>query len=289
MISRRSRILIVGVSGQVGYQLLKELYKQDKYELYGSYYTYDYIKTLIPSKINIKRDFLYFDEKFDIIYIPAYPTNVDSCEKSSTGREFNNKLSILLGKQLQAKVIFFSTDYVFSDGIFNETNFPCPKNEYGLNKFQMEHYILANFNNPLIIRTSGIYGLENQQKNFVYRVLSSSFVKIPIDQYNRPTYCPDLVIKTIKLVDENKSGIYHISGPDYLSRYGFAKKICKIFNIDDERLCGVDSKVLNQPAYRPSVNLTTIHDCPETTSIDKGLKEFYEKYKSGFGRGFYEE
>lgn len=270
--SPRPKVLIVGASGQVGFQLLADLYKQNKYELSGTYNSYNISSTISYNKhhITLHKDLILEKDYFDVIYIPAYPTNVDLCETNKTADIFNYQLKLFLQYQKNAKIIFFSTDYIFDDGIRNEIDFPYPLNRYGLCKLQMEHYILANHKDSLIIRTSGVYGAELQRKNFVYRIISSYESQVPLDQYNCPTYCPDLVSKTIKLVEENSSGIYHIAGPDYINRYVFAKKICRVFDIDDEKIWGI--KTFEQEAKRPSVNLVSIKNLQDKTiNVDDGL------------------
>lgn len=285
---KRKKVLIIGASGQVGFQLLKNLYLQDKYELTGTYHKFDWIRAFIPTDqygINWENNFFNIEIKrnyFDIIYIPAYATNVDECEDLES-LIINEQIKNIVSYNPAAKIIFFSTDYIFDNGVYDEFDMPNPINRYGFFKLQMEHYILANCENPLIIRTAGVYGFDMQHKNFVYRILSSpksdKEILIPVDQFNCPTYSPNLVEKTIKLVEEDASGIYHISGPDYLNRYEFTKKICKIFNISDEKICAVKTNMLNQKALRPSVNLiTTKLKRSAHTSVNDGLELFKEEY-----------
>ena len=74
---------------------------------------------------------------------------------------------------------------------------------------------------------------------------------IPNDQIGSPTYVKDLAEISIKLVEENKNGIYNVAGPDLCSRYVFALKIAHSFGLNENLIKPISTEQLKQPAKRP--------------------------------------
>ena len=53
-----------------------------------------------------------------------------------------------------------------------------------------------------------------------------------IDQYNNPALIDEVVAAIAKLIELDEEGIFHVTGPENLSRYEFAMKIAKVFEFD---------------------------------------------------------
>ena len=53
-----------------------------------------------------------------------------------------------------------------------------------------------------------------------------------VDEFRTPTYAPDLADALLELVDLDYEGLLHLSGPQRLSRYGFAVKLATAFGLD---------------------------------------------------------
>ena len=74
-----------------------------------------------------------------------------------------------------------------------------------------------------------IFGPETQGKNFVYavvkNVLTKQRVKCLKDEISCPTYSRDLANTTMTLIDTDSSGIFHCTGPEYLSKADWGRKI----------------------------------------------------------------
>jgi dTDP-4-dehydrorhamnose reductase len=52
------------------------------------------------------------------------------------------------------------------------------------------------------------------------------------DLYGSPTLIDDVALGIVRAAEKERSGIYHISGPDMLSRFDFATRIAKVFSLD---------------------------------------------------------
>jgi len=145
-----------------------------------------------------------------------------------------------VAKEIGAKVIFISTDYVF-DGTkeyFVESDIPNPLNVYGVSKLAGENLIKIANEDYYIIRTSWLFGIHKSGKgnNFVTLMLekekNGENIKVVDDQFGSPTYTYDLALKIKELVDKNVlPGMYHITNSGSCSWHEFTQKIFELSNL----------------------------------------------------------
>jgi dTDP-4-dehydrorhamnose reductase len=138
-------------------------------------------------------------------------------------------------RQADARLIHFSTDYVF-DGLagraYTEDDAPRPMGAYAVSKLAGELYARAYLDKPLIIRTSGVYGpggLDTARGNFVELMLRLAGQGQPIrvveDHVASPTFAPALASRTADLVEKGVHGIVHAGGGTPISWFEWAVKI----------------------------------------------------------------
>lgn len=191
----------------------------------------------------------------------AAMTNVDRCE---TERQLAWDLNVTLvenlsriSRVLDAKMVHISTDYVFdgTKGPYTETSVPNPINYYGKSKLAGENTCVAGNSNTLIIRTNVIYGPPRERPDFVRWVLdaldSATPIRVVDDQIGNPTYVDDLAEVIMRLGMSRRTGIYHVGGADFLSRFDFALKIAEFFKLDPGIIRRVSTAELAQTAKRP--------------------------------------
>jgi dTDP-4-dehydrorhamnose reductase len=162
-------------------------------------------------------------------------------------------------------LIYFSTDFVFdgNEGLNDENSQPNPINEYGHQKLLSEIYIQNNLNKYAIIRTSSVYGNEEQEKNFICRLLKNLkqniVATIPKDEQCTPTYNKDISKYAIDIALNHGNGIYHVVGPQLTNRYKFALDAARIFGFDTNLIKPILSSDLKRAALRPlNAGLSTI-------------------------------
>jgi dTDP-4-dehydrorhamnose reductase len=263
------KILVTGANGLLG-QKVTEIFKhesdhvltltdlQDKAEEPKGY---DYFTMDITKKEDVKDAV----KKYlpDIIINTAAYTNVDGSE---TERELSWKVNvdavknfIIASRINSSKIIHISTDYVFDgrSGNYDESSKPAPLSYYGKSKLASENALISSGNNYVILRTMIIYGTgKNLRPNFalwlVDMLCNKQPVKIVDDQFGMPTMVDDLGWGLLKIVDLGKSGIYHLSGSEYLSRYEFAVKLANVFGYDENLIMPVKTSDLSQAAERPA-------------------------------------
>lgn len=196
-----------------------------------------------------------------VIINTAAMTNVDACEMDrGTAWQINVALVehlARLARVTDAHLIHFSTDYVFdgSRGPYIETDIPSPINYYGKTKLAGENTCLSLNPDATVVRTNVLYGPSPAHTDFVRWVLTSmesgTDVQVVSDQFSNPTYIDDLAEAVVRIVLRKRTGVYHVGGADYLSRYDFAIKIANFFKIDSSALKPVTTTELAQPARRP--------------------------------------
>lgn len=191
----------------------------------------------------------------------AAMTNVDKCESDrQTAWDMNVTLVenlARLTRTIDAKLVQISTDYVFdgTKGPYSETSVPNPISYYGKSKLAGENVCMAGNTNAVIVRTNIIYGPPRERPDFVRWVLDALESRTPIrvvdDQIGNPTYVDDLAEVIMRLALSTRTGVYHVGGADYLSRYEFALRIAEFFTLDPSIIARVTTAELAQPARRP--------------------------------------
>ena len=231
------RLLVLGGTGQVGYELQRSLSTLGE--------------VLAPTQNDISL-MLSADElegkltalRPDIVINAAAYTAVDQAEtEKEKAYQINavapGLLAIYCEKQ-QIPLIHFSTDYVF-DGSKNqpwkETDTPNPINVYGETKLAGENVIRATRAPHLILRTSWVYGARG--KNFFNTMkrlaAEKSSLSIVNDQLGAPTWSRHLADAVAQLIAmagkqgpgfwQTHSGTYHLTNAGEISWYAFAQAI----------------------------------------------------------------
>jgi len=280
------KYLIIGGTGVIGYKILQNIRKEDssvkftflnnKQILKNSHFLN--IENLIETKNLIKKI------SPDIVIHCSALSNIDFCENNKKKAESINVLgtkNIVEGcKESNSKIVYISTSFVF-DGKkkYSENDNTSPSTFYGFTKFKGEE-IIKDSNLPfLILRTDQPYSwIEQwQHTNSVIRVIDSLkkkkiFYEVN-DWYNVPTYVPDFVNATMKLMKLKKEGVFHVSGSDFLNRYDWAILTAKIFQLNPDLIKSINSSSLNLSAKRVNGNLSNEKLFRETGIKMRGIKE----------------
>lgn len=228
------KVLVTGVNGQLGYDVVKEL-KQRGHQVVGV----DRKEMDLTSTEQIKECIENVNPEA-IIHCAAY-TAVDKAEDEE---ELCRRVNAIATKEIaeHAKVldipmIYISTDYVFDgtkDGEYTEEDVPNPINVYGKTKYEGEIYIQELLDKYYIVRISWVFG-ENGN-NFIDTMLRLSKdrdkLNVINDQIGSPTYTKDLAPLLVDMIETDKYGVYHATNEGYCTWYEFAKEIFKVANID---------------------------------------------------------
>lgn len=228
------KVLVTGANGQLGYDVIKELQKQN-IECFGA----------------TRKDFDIIDfkatENFIIKYMPdvvihcAAYTAVDKAEdEPDLCYKVNTSATESIAeicKKINAKMLYISTDYVFDgakEGFYEVEDNPNPINVYGKTKLLGEEAVQKILDKYFIVRISWVFG--EHANNFVKIMLrlgaERKELNVVADQYGSPTYTADLAPLLVEMIKTEKYGIYHATNEDVCSWAEFAEEIFKIAKMD---------------------------------------------------------
>ncbi len=200
----------------------------------------------------------------DLVLNAAAYNQVDVAEREPLAAFMVNGLAVrnlaVTCRQLDARLVHFSTDYVFDGAAgrpYHEEDPTRPLSAYGVSKLAGEIYARAYIDQALVIRTSGVFGPAGKSTprgNFVELMLRLAAGGQPIrvveDHVASPTYAPELARLTADLVESGASGIFHGGGEMPISWYEYAKLIFRQAKVSPE-LKSTNEREYRTAARRP--------------------------------------
>ncbi len=250
-------VVIFGCRGQLGIELLS-IFNARGYQVAG----FDRAKVDITDTSQVEQVFASEDPAV-VINAAAY-NQVDVAEKEPLPAMQANGLAVrnlaMACRQHDARLVHFSTDYVF-DGTagraYVEEDATHPLGAYAVSKLAGELYAQAYLDNPLIIRTSGVFGpggLETARGNFIEAMLRLAAGNQPIrvlnDHVASPTYSPFLAARTADFVDRGLTGVFHVGGGEAISWFDYAAMIFRVAGLHPE-LKPTNEREFRTAARRP--------------------------------------
>ncbi len=236
-------ILVTGVGGQLGYDVVKELLSRGHspvgsdvlpalpFDLGAPYVPLDITDREAVQKTiaGLRPD--------AVIHCAAW-TAVDAAEDL----ENQEKVFLINGagtryiaeacKAIGAKMLYISTDYVF-DGQGDapwqaDDHRYAPLNVYGKSKLEGELAVAETLKEFFIVRIAWVFGLNG--KNFIKTMLNVGkkydTVRVVNDQIGTPTYTKDLARLLSDMIETDKYGYYHATNEGgYISWYDFTREI----------------------------------------------------------------
>jgi dTDP-4-dehydrorhamnose reductase len=201
----------------------------------------------------------------DVVIHTAAMTNVDACELDKAGCDKLNISAlehiISATNAVHAHLIHLSTDFIFdgTHGPLREDEKPNPISYYGLSKWKGEQLVLQQSNSWAIIRTVLVYGVvkDMSRSNIVLWAKNSleenKVIRVVRDQFRTPTLAEDLAMGCILAATQKATGIYHISGKEFMSVFDLVYCVADFWKLDKSLLCISSSEDINQPAKRPPI------------------------------------
>lgn len=208
----------------------------------------------------------------DVIINTAAMTNVDACETDKVGALLLNTTSV----QFQVSVleelkkenpgynphfIHLSTDFIFdgTHGPIDETEKPNPLSYYAETKLQAENIVQASSLDWAIARTVLVYGIvDNMSRSNIVLWVKQNLeqgktINVVDDQFRTPTLAEDLADGCILIAEKRATGIYNISGKDFLSILEIAHLVADYYQLDKSLIKPSKSEDIKQPAKRPPI------------------------------------
>lgn len=245
------KVVIFGGSGQLGSDLTI------KSEAIGyDVFSYSHLEVDILNKDRLVE--VLGSVKPDLILNCAAFHNLDQCQDNPEMARKVNEKAVLDMKEIapSAKLVYISTNYVFSgakplsEGGYLEDDLPDPVQEYGQSKLLGE---LAAGEGAMIVRTAGLYGQQgsiSKGGNFVDKILRRNDpVQMVSDQYINPTETSGLASAILDLLEDEFTGVCHLTNLGGCSWFDFTKAILEIAGKDNQLTPGFSD--LNAPVQRP--------------------------------------
>ena len=243
------KVLVTGVGGQLGHDVMNELAKRG-YEGVGSdiapeysgvqdnspVTTMPYVALDITNEDDVNR--VVKEVNPDVVVHCAAWTAVDLAEdedKKDKVFAINVKGTETIAKvckELDCKMVYISTDYVFDGQGENPWDADCkefaPLNYYGQTKYEGEKEVSSLLEKFFIVRIAWVFGTNG--KNFIKTMLSvgknHDKLTVVCDQIGTPTYTLDLSRLLVDMIETEKYGFYHATNEGgYISWYDFTKEI----------------------------------------------------------------
>lgn len=244
------KVLVTGVAGQLGHDVMNELAKrgydgigtdiadsysgvQDNTAVVGM----PYVQVDITDAESVEKTIK--EIKPDVVVHCAAWTAVDAAEdEENRDKVFavnveGTKNIANACKEIDAKMVYTSTDYVF-DGQGTEPWKPdckeyAPLNIYGQSKLNGELAVSEILDKYFIVRIAWVFGTNGN--NFIKTMLKVGkkfdTIRVVNDQIGTPTYTYDLARLLVDMIETDKYGYYHATNEGgYISWYDFA---CEIF------------------------------------------------------------
>lgn len=235
------RILVTGVKGQLGHDVMNELAKRGHT---GIGVDVEEMDITDAKKVD---EVIRASEVEAVIHCAAYTAvdaaedQVELCRKiNAEGTENIAKVC----KELDIKMMYISTDYVF-DGQGTRPWEPDderhPLNVYGQTKYEGELAVEELVKKFFIVRIAWVFGVNG--KNFIKTMLrigkERGAATVVDDQIGSPTYTYDLARLLVDMIQTEKYGRYHATNEGLCSWYEFACEIFRQAGMDEVKVTPV--------------------------------------------------
>lgn len=268
------KILLTGASGVLGWSFCQQMLKE--YEIVGTYFRNKPTDIAIQwVKINLLETNLIADlvakVQPDVVVHLAAISNAKFCEQHpALSHHINVYASIALAQaseQAGIPMLFASTDLVFNGNSapYSEDDFTYPLSQYGLQKQMAEETLLTDFNHVFVGRLPLLFGpTPNYTSNFYTQTIAALQKKEPlhafVDEY-RTMISTQVASEWLKclveyslddiIAQEDKEHLLHLGGSETCSRYDFALKVAKQFNLEADSIVATQQKDLDLSPVRP--------------------------------------
>ena len=292
----KDTLLITGASGFIGGHLTKQA--GPAWRIAGTRHRHETSLNgpdeLIQLDITDKKSVMSAMEAISpaVVIHCAAITNTEYC---ANNKELSEAINItgteniaLASASAGAHLIFISTDLIFDgkNGYYDETTIPNPVCFYGKTKFEGEKIVSKINNSYAIARLAWTYGKSiNHAKNFLDRMINSfeqnEQVNLFFDEYRSPAYVQDICAALLALAQNRMPGIFHLAGPERISRLDFGYKVAGYLGFDKSLIIGASSDSINFLDKRPKdcslVSTRVISPFVSFRTLADGLSEINYK------------
>src|SRR5437016_13803255 len=255
------KIIIVGSGGRLGAALTRE--DREKFDVVG--FNHSQLDLANVGEIHHNIDEL----EFNVLINAAAFTNVDLAESQperafAINAEAPKHLAEICSEK-KAKLIHFSTDYVFDGGKrkpYLETDVAKPISVYGESKRAGEENVLALQDRHLVVRVSWVFGPDRPSfvDAMIKRAREEEKIDAVADKFSTPTYTRDIAVMLSRFFDVDVAGgILHFANSGQCSWQEYAQHALdcchasgvrlKAKTVDALKLADMKNWIARRPVY----------------------------------------
>jgi dTDP-4-dehydrorhamnose reductase len=287
------RILIVGRTGQVGYELRRCLGPV------ASVTAVDFPEIDLTRPESVRP--VIRDARPEVIINAAAYTAVDKAEtETEKATAINAEAPAVMAqeaRELGALLVHYSTDYVFDGAAtrpYVETDAPSPLGAYGRSKLAGDQAVAASGADHLVFRLCWVYGARGA--NFMLTMMrlarERELLRVVADQHGSPTWSRMIAEATAHAVRQSwaapdrrrLNGIYHLAASGQTTWHGFASAIIDRMPPDTRKCSRVEAITTADyptPARRPAYSVLNCDKLQQTFGLrlpawDLSLRELLE-------------
>lgn len=201
------------------------------------------------------------EEAPDVVLHCAALVDVDKCEKRpELARKINRDATASIADGVAGiggKLVYISTDSVFDgtqEGQYSEEAQPSPLNEYAKTKLQGEAFVLS-LTGGLVLRTNIFGWTRTGRASFAEWVLTGLVKQERLTMFTDVVFTPIQVAHLAEVVgrcmDLDLEGLYHATGSQQLSKYGFAVEVARQFGLSTDCVVPTTVEAKGLSANRP--------------------------------------
>ena len=294
------RLLITGVSGLLGLNLALDASRAHEVtgvvraSLAGTPFALIQADLLEPRAVDMVLDRV---QPEAVIHCAAI-ADIDLCERDAElARATNAELPGRLAESClrrRIRLVHVSTDAVFDGqkaGSYSELDVPKPAGVYALSKYEGEQAVLSVDPLAIVARVNfygwSLSGRRSLAEFFVENLTHGNMVS----GFTDVTFCPMLAnhlgVLLLMMLKTKLHGIYHVVGPEAMTKYQFGVEIARRFGLDERRIQALSVDRSNLAARRAhNLWLSTAKLSTELAislpEFSTGLALFHEQYRQGY-------
>jgi dTDP-4-dehydrorhamnose reductase len=223
----KPKVLITGSGGYLGSFVLKRFLESRKYNLLLSF------DDLTDAEIQ-------FPQADVVLHLAGKPNSFRGSSEEIINVNYEGTVNLARKSAGSPHFVFLSSDYVFRsdrDKRYDEDSEVCPETDYGSSKAMAEATLRSELDRLTILRTSMLYGYDHPRRQNFFKFVEDKLsqgqsVELFSDVYSRPSHVNDVCKVIERVIDERLFGVYHASGPEYVSRYDLGSLICSARGFD---------------------------------------------------------
>lgn len=295
-----SRILLTGVSGLLGINFAQEMMNEHK--IIGvdrgklAHAPFEILKHDLLEKDIL--DSILDNARPDWVVNCAALADLDTCEENpELAKQLNTDLPRRLARACKLRSIPFvhiSTDAVFDgskNGFYSEEDPPSPVGVYAKTKFDGEWAVLTEYPQAIVARVN-FYGWSlNGRRSLAEFFFNNLSNNKSMSGFTDVIFCPMLVNDTarilVTMLKRGLKGLYHLVGPQAMSKYQFGVEIARRFHMRESDITPKSVNFSGLIAKRSnnlwlSTRKLSAELGEDLPNFSTGLEEFYTQHEQGY-------